>query len=199
MARGSLRAVPCHLHGHGGWPVLTSEHGMAFICFPEICKIWSAMSRQIYKQLLQKRVSFASCISLWGSGAGPKVPSQGHASHLAASLPLGSPANTSSCSCFQAVDIGIGTFAVLPAHASVEEGKVLPIERPMFILSKPLKMFYNLESDEVKIPGKKIGSFPYILHFGSVPIPLIWQTKTLPTCRVLSVGTGVVAQHPAPP
>ncbi|NXR45734.1 CCD81 protein, partial [Hippolais icterina] len=72
----------------------------------EICKIWSAMSRYIYKQLLQKK----------------------------------------------AVDIGIGSFAVIPTHANVAEGNLLPIERPMFILSKPLKMFYNLESDETKIP-----------------------------------------------
>ncbi|NXA82888.1 CCD81 protein, partial [Thryothorus ludovicianus] len=74
----------------------------------EICKVWSGVSRHIYKQLLQKRV----------------------------------------------VEIGIGSFAVLPAHANVAEGKVLPVERPMFILSKPLKMFYNLESDETKIPAE---------------------------------------------
>ncbi|NXU05746.1 CCD81 protein, partial [Buphagus erythrorhynchus] len=72
----------------------------------EICKVWSGMSRHIYRQLLKKR----------------------------------------------AVDIGIGSFTVVPAQASVAEGKVLPVERPMFILSKPLKMFYNLESDETKIP-----------------------------------------------
>ncbi|NXS05646.1 CCD81 protein, partial [Oxylabes madagascariensis] len=72
----------------------------------EICKIWSAMSRHIYKQLLQKK----------------------------------------------AVDIGVGSFAVVPAHARVAEDKVLPIERPVFILSKSLKLFYNLESDETKIP-----------------------------------------------
>ncbi|NXC60051.1 CCD81 protein, partial [Aleadryas rufinucha] len=53
-----------------------------------------------------------------------------------------------------AVEIGVGTFAVVPVQASVGEGKVLPVERPMFILSKPLKMFYNLESDETKIPDE---------------------------------------------
>ncbi|NWV37136.1 CCD81 protein, partial [Grantiella picta] len=74
----------------------------------EICRIWSAMSRYIYKHLLQKT----------------------------------------------AVEIGVGTFAVLPAHASVEGGKVLPVERPMFIVSKPLKMFYSLECDETKIPDE---------------------------------------------
>ncbi|NXN83332.1 CCD81 protein, partial [Bombycilla garrulus] len=74
----------------------------------EICKVWSGMSRHIYRQLLQKR----------------------------------------------AVEIGLGRFVVVPTHANVAEGKVLPIERPAFILSKPLKMFYNLESDETKIPDE---------------------------------------------
>ncbi|NXR72749.1 CCD81 protein, partial [Pycnonotus jocosus] len=72
----------------------------------EICKIWSAMSRHIYRQLLQKK----------------------------------------------AVEIGVGSFAVVLAHATVADSKVLPVERPMFIVSKPLKMFYNLESEEIKIP-----------------------------------------------
>ncbi|NWW75041.1 CCD81 protein, partial [Climacteris rufus] len=51
----------------------------------------------------------------------------------------------------KAVEIGVGTFALVPMHASVEEGKALPVERPVFILSKPLRMFYNLEGDETKI------------------------------------------------
>ncbi|NWV15604.1 CCD81 protein, partial [Ptilonorhynchus violaceus] len=71
----------------------------------EICKIWSGVSRYIYRHLLQKT----------------------------------------------AVEIGVGTFALIPVHASVEEGKVLPVERPVFILSKPLRMFYNLEGDDTKI------------------------------------------------
>ncbi|XP_064272573.1 coiled-coil domain-containing protein 81-like isoform X2 [Passer domesticus] len=74
----------------------------------EICKVWSGMSRQIYRQLLKKK----------------------------------------------AVEIGIGSFVVIPVHANVAEGKVLPVERPMFILSKTLKLFYNLESDEIKIPDE---------------------------------------------
>ncbi|NWZ14301.1 CCD81 protein, partial [Agelaius phoeniceus] len=72
----------------------------------EICKVWSGMSRHIYRQLLKKK----------------------------------------------AVDIGFGSFAVVPVHANVAEGKVLPVERPMFIMNKTLKMFYNLEGDETKIP-----------------------------------------------
>ncbi|NWZ93299.1 CCD81 protein, partial [Nesospiza acunhae] len=72
----------------------------------EICKVWSGMSRHIYRQLLKKK----------------------------------------------AVDIGLGSFAVISVHANVAEGKVLPVERPMFIMNKTLKMFYNLEGDETKIP-----------------------------------------------
>lgn len=129
---------------------------------------------------------------------GPKCHPQGHASHVAASLPLGSPANTFSCLCFQAVEIGIGNFAVVPTHATVAEGKVLPIERPMFILNKPVKMFYSLESEEAKIPGKRMGSFPcsgLTIWLGASTS----NTKTLLTCKVLSVGTDVVVHHPAPP
>lgn len=59
------------------------------------------------------------------------------------------------------MDIGLGSFAVIPVHANVAEGKVLPVERPMFIMNKTLKMFYNLEGDETKIPGKKMASFLY--------------------------------------
>ncbi|NXS08607.1 CCD81 protein, partial [Neodrepanis coruscans] len=51
----------------------------------------------------------------------------------------------------RAVEIGVGTFGLVTVHASIEEGKVLPVERPVFILSKPLRSFYNLECDEVKI------------------------------------------------
>ncbi|NXP84144.1 CCD81 protein, partial [Passerina amoena] len=72
----------------------------------EICKVWSGMSRHIYRQLLKKK----------------------------------------------AVDIGLGSFAVIPVNANVAEGKVLPVERPMFIMNKTLKMFYNLQGDETNIP-----------------------------------------------
>lgn len=97
------------------------------------------------------------------------------------------------------MEIGIGSFAVIPSHANVAEGKVLPVERPMFIMSKTLKMFYNLESDETKIPGKKMGSFPYTDLAFWLGANTSNIAKTLPTCKVPSVGTDVIAQHPAPP
>ncbi|NXC31551.1 CCD81 protein, partial [Campylorhamphus procurvoides] len=54
----------------------------------------------------------------------------------------------------RAVEIGTGTFALVPVHTTVEDGKVLPVERPVFILSKPLRTFYNLECDEITIPDE---------------------------------------------
>lgn len=61
--------------GVAGWlAVGDSEHGVAFLCFPEICRVWSGASRYIRQQLLQKRVSLVSCLwpipPLWASGAG---------------------------------------------------------------------------------------------------------------------------------
>ncbi|XP_027489026.1 coiled-coil domain-containing protein 81-like, partial [Corapipo altera] len=52
----------------------------------------------------------------------------------------------------RAVETGVGTFAIVPVHASVEEGKVLTVERPVFIVNKHLRTFYNLECEETKIP-----------------------------------------------
>ncbi|NXG21147.1 CCD81 protein, partial [Grallaria varia] len=54
----------------------------------------------------------------------------------------------------RAVEIGIGVFALVSEHTRVEEGEVLPVERPVFIMSKSLKAFYNLECDETKIPDE---------------------------------------------
>lgn len=94
------------------------------------------------------------------------------------------------------MEIGVGTFAVVPVHATVEEGKALPVERPMFILSKPLKMFYNLESDETKIPGKNMGSFPYTgLAFWLGASTSDMANKD--SCNLQRAEC--VAQNPAPP
>ncbi|KFO82148.1 Coiled-coil domain-containing protein 81, partial [Cuculus canorus] len=52
----------------------------------------------------------------------------------------------------RAVHIGVGTFAVVPEHATVGEDKVLPIERPVFQPHRALKKFYNLSCATTKIP-----------------------------------------------
>ena len=107
-------------------------------------------------------------LDLW-SGQGTKHHPQGHASPAAAFPPLRSTANApSSCLRFQAVEIGVGTFAVVPARATVGEDKVLPVERPVFQPCRMLKKFYKLKCAKTKIPGKKRGASP------AQPLHLAW-------------------------
>ncbi|KFP02868.1 Coiled-coil domain-containing protein 81, partial [Calypte anna] len=56
------------------------------------------------------------------------------------------------------VDIGVGTFAVVPASAIVGEDKVLPVEKPVFELCRPLKKFYKLKCAKTKIPDKTLSA-----------------------------------------
>lgn len=82
-------------------------------------------------------------------------------SRLAALPPLRNPANAPPpCLRFQAVDIGVGTFALVPARATVGEDKALPVERPVFRPCRFLKKFYQLKCAKTKIPGKKTGASP---------------------------------------
>ncbi|NXP79427.1 CCD81 protein, partial [Ramphastos sulfuratus] len=78
------------------------------LCTNEICRVWAAACRYIWRQLLQRK----------------------------------------------AVDIGVGTFAVLPACATVERDKVLPVERPVFQLCRFLRRFYRLKCAKTRIPEK---------------------------------------------
>ncbi|KAK4816099.1 hypothetical protein QYF61_011323 [Mycteria americana] len=54
----------------------------------------------------------------------------------------------------RAVEIGVGTFAVVPARATVGEDKVLPVERPVFQPCRMLKKFYKLKCAKTKIPDE---------------------------------------------
>ncbi|NXK00361.1 CCD81 protein, partial [Corythaixoides concolor] len=54
----------------------------------------------------------------------------------------------------KAVEIGIGTFALVPARATVGEDKVLLVERPVFKLCRFLKKFYQLKCAKTKIPDE---------------------------------------------
>ena len=122
---------------------------------------------------MQKKVSLASCpwpvLPPGPPEQGTKHHPQGHVSHLAAFLPLHSPANApSSCSRFQAVEIGVGTFALVPARATVGGDKILPVERPVFQPRRLLKKFYKLKCAKTKIPGKKTGAAP------AQPLHLAW-------------------------
>ncbi|NWI35132.1 CCD81 protein, partial [Sula dactylatra] len=54
----------------------------------------------------------------------------------------------------RAVEIGVGTFAVVPAWATVGEDKLLPVERPVFRPCRFLKKFYKLQCAKTKIPDE---------------------------------------------
>ncbi|NWX47161.1 CCD81 protein, partial [Steatornis caripensis] len=49
------------------------------------------------------------------------------------------------------VEIGIGTFAVIQTCATLEQGKDLTVERPVFQPCRFLKTFYQLKCEETKI------------------------------------------------
>lgn len=58
------------------------------------------------------------------------------------------------------MDIGIGTFALVPVHATVAEGTILPVERPVFKPCRLLRKFYQLKCAKTTIPGKNTGASP---------------------------------------
>ncbi|XP_051625418.1 coiled-coil domain-containing protein 81-like isoform X8 [Manacus candei] len=79
----------------------------------------------------------------------------------------------------RAVETGVGTFAIVPVHASVEEGKVLTVERPVFIVNKQLRTFYNLECEETKIPDET----PVVqLDFGEIAADTHFRREIVELC-----------------
>ncbi|KFP29276.1 Coiled-coil domain-containing protein 81, partial [Colius striatus] len=54
----------------------------------------------------------------------------------------------------KAVQIGVGTFALVPSQATVGEEHVLPIERPIFQPCRLLKKFYKLKCAKTRIPDE---------------------------------------------
>ncbi|XP_062444562.1 coiled-coil domain-containing protein 81-like [Rhea pennata] len=52
----------------------------------------------------------------------------------------------------RAVNIGIGTFAVVKEHVRVGEGEVLPLQRPVFQMCRFFKRFYRLRYAQKEIP-----------------------------------------------
>ncbi|KGL94793.1 Coiled-coil domain-containing protein 81, partial [Charadrius vociferus] len=79
----------------------------------------------------------------------------------------------------RAVDIGIGVFAVVPAHARVEEDKILPVERPVFQPCRFLKKFYNLRCAKTKIPDKT----PCVqLDFEQIAVDIHFRREIVEQC-----------------
>ncbi|XP_064295630.1 uncharacterized protein LOC135310682 [Phalacrocorax carbo] len=78
-----------------------------------------------------------------------------------------------------AVHIGVGTFAVVPAQATVGEDKVLPVERPVFRPCRFLKKFYKLRCAKTKIPDETL-SVP--LDFEQIAADIHFRREIVEQC-----------------
>ncbi|KAK2518283.1 hypothetical protein Q9966_014396 [Columba livia] len=79
----------------------------------------------------------------------------------------------------RAVEIGVGTFALVPAQASVTEGQVLAIERPVFQPCRFLKKFYKLKCAKTKIPDET----PLIqLDFEEIATAIHFRSEIVERC-----------------
>ncbi|NWR54305.1 CCD81 protein, partial [Bucorvus abyssinicus] len=78
-----------------------------------------------------------------------------------------------------AVEIGIGTFALVPAHATVAEDTILPVERPVFKPCKFLKKFYHLKCAKTEIPDET----PTVqLDFGQIAAEIHFRREIVERC-----------------
>ncbi|XP_031467616.1 coiled-coil domain-containing protein 81-like isoform X1 [Phasianus colchicus] len=151
----------------------------------EICQVWWATSKYIREELLEKRVSLTSCSEpslpfAPEQRAGHTTPCPGPAGHPAPFPPLPSAAmSPSSCLTFQAVDIGIGSFAVVPAHATAGEDGVLDVDRPVFQLNHHIQKFYKLKEPKTKIPPE---IFEYPLDFQEIAESIYFRVPIVQQC-----------------
>ncbi|KAM8983235.1 uncharacterized protein PRD47_019400 isoform 1-T1 [Ara ararauna] len=79
----------------------------------------------------------------------------------------------------KAVDIRIGTFALVLVHAKVGEDKVLPVERPVFQLCRFMKKFYKLKCAKTKIPKE----IPFVqLDFEQIGADIRFRQEIVEQC-----------------
>ncbi|XP_029863015.1 coiled-coil domain-containing protein 81-like [Aquila chrysaetos chrysaetos] len=79
----------------------------------------------------------------------------------------------------RAVEIGVGTFALVPAHATVGEDKALPVERPVFRPCRLLKKFYKLKCAKTKIPDET----PFVqLDFEQIASEIHFRREIVERC-----------------
>ncbi|XP_029859883.1 coiled-coil domain-containing protein 81-like [Aquila chrysaetos chrysaetos] len=79
----------------------------------------------------------------------------------------------------RAVEIGVGTFALVPARATVGEDKALPVERPVFRPCRLLKKFYKLKCAKTKIPDET----PFVqLDFEQIAAEIHFRREIVERC-----------------
>ncbi|XP_031467618.1 coiled-coil domain-containing protein 81-like isoform X2 [Phasianus colchicus] len=79
----------------------------------------------------------------------------------------------------RAVDIGIGSFAVVPAHATAGEDGVLDVDRPVFQLNHHIQKFYKLKEPKTKIPPE---IFEYPLDFQEIAESIYFRVPIVQQC-----------------
>ncbi|XP_052557306.1 uncharacterized protein LOC128089688 [Tympanuchus pallidicinctus] len=79
----------------------------------------------------------------------------------------------------RAVDIGIGSFAVVPAHAAAGEDGVLDVDRPIFQLNKHIQKFYKLKKPKTKIPFE---IFEHPLNFQEIAESICFRVPIVEQC-----------------
>lgn len=104
----------------------------------------------------------------------------------------------SSCLRFQAVNIGIGTFAVVPADSTSADGKAVVVQKPVFKPCRFMKTFYKLRCAGNEISSKKLFALlslcsPCLLLHAVVPVP--WQSKVSCNMERPSVGAHTASQN----
>ncbi|OXB82650.1 UNVERIFIED_CONTAM: hypothetical protein H355_003945, partial [Colinus virginianus] len=86
---------------------------------------------------------------------------------------------TSSCSSFQAVNIAIGTFAVVPTRVAAGENGYLDVEVPVFQMNERIQSLYELKPSKNKIPPEML-SDP--LNFEEIAQIICFRTPIVEQC-----------------
>ncbi|POI23367.1 hypothetical protein CIB84_012885 [Bambusicola thoracicus] len=84
-----------------------------------------------------------------------------------------------SCLTFQAVDIGIGSFAVVSARADAGEDGVLVVDKPIFQLNQDVQQFYKIKESKTKIPSEM---FEHPLNFREIAETIAFRVPIVEQC-----------------
>ncbi|XP_015705291.1 uncharacterized protein LOC107306550 [Coturnix japonica] len=79
----------------------------------------------------------------------------------------------------KAVDIGIGSFAVVPARAAAGKDGVLDVDKPIFHMSRHIQRFYKLKQPKTRIP---LEMFEYPLDFEEIAESIHFRAPIVEQC-----------------
>ncbi|XP_040512356.1 coiled-coil domain-containing protein 81-like [Gallus gallus] len=79
----------------------------------------------------------------------------------------------------RAVDIGIGSFAIVSARAAAGEDGVLVVDKPIFQLNQHVQRFYKIKEPKTKIPSDM---FEYPLNFQEIAETISFRVPIVEQC-----------------